>query len=39
MVLKEKKELKEELTIISLQIKKGEKILDKLNSKEKISNS
>ena len=36
---KEKKELKEELTIISLQIKKGEKILDKLNSKEKISNS
>jgi len=30
---KEKKELKEELAIISLQIKKGEKILDKLNSK------
>ena len=30
---KEKKELKEELAIISLQIKKGEKILDELNSK------
>ena len=29
---KEKKELKEELAIISLQIKKGEKILDELNS-------
>ena len=28
---KEKKELKEELAIISLQIKKGEKILDELN--------
>jgi len=28
---KEKKELKEELTIISLQIKKGEQLLDKLN--------
>ena len=36
---KEKKELKEELAIISLQIKKGEKILDKLYSKEKMSNS
>ena len=31
---KEKKELKEELAIITLQIKKGEKILDALNSKE-----
>jgi len=30
---KEKKELKEELAIITLQIKKGEKILDELNSK------
>jgi len=30
---KEKKDLKEELAIISLQIKKGEKILDELNSK------
>ena len=29
---KEKKELKEELAIITLQIKKGEKILDELNS-------
>jgi hypothetical protein len=29
---KEKKELKEELNIITLQIKKGEKILNKLNS-------
>jgi len=29
---KEKKELKEELAIISLQIKKGEKILHELNS-------
>ncbi len=28
---KEKKELKEELAIISLQIKKGEKILEQLN--------
>ena len=28
---KEKTELKEELAIISLQIKKGEKILDELN--------
>jgi cobalamin biosynthesis Co2+ chelatase CbiK len=28
---KEKKELKEELVIISLHIKKGEKILDELN--------
>ncbi len=28
---KEKKELKEELTIIILQIKKGKKILDELN--------
>ncbi len=28
---KEKKELKEELAIITLQIKKGEKILDELN--------
>ena len=28
---KEKAELKEELAIISLQIKKGEKILDELN--------
>ena len=28
---KEKKELKEELAIISLQIKKGEKILEDLN--------
>jgi hypothetical protein len=31
---KEKKELKEELTIITLQIKKGEKILDALNNKQ-----
>jgi len=31
--LKEKKELKEELAIISLQIKKGKKILNKLNNK------
>ena len=31
---KEKKELKEELAIITLQIKKGEKILDELNSKQ-----
>ena len=31
---KEKKELKEELTIITLQIKKGEKILDELNSED-----
>ena len=30
---KEKKELKEELAIISLQINKGEKILDELNTK------
>jgi len=30
---KEKKELKEELMIISLQIKKGNKMLDKLNAK------
>ena len=30
---KEKKELKEELAIITLQIKKGEKILDTLNTK------
>jgi len=29
---KERKELKEELNIITLQIKKGEKILNKLNS-------
>ena len=29
---KAKKELKEELDIITLQIKKGEKILDKLNA-------
>ena len=29
---KEKKELTEELDIISLQIKKGKKILDKLNA-------
>ncbi len=29
---KEKKELKEELAIISLQIKKGEMILDELNA-------
>ena len=29
---KEKKELKEELAIITLQIKKGEKILDELNA-------
>lgn len=29
---KELKELKEELAIITLQIKKGEKILDKLNT-------
>lgn len=29
---KEKKELKEELAIISLQIKKGTKILDELNT-------
>ena len=29
---KEKAELKEELAIISLQIKKGEKILDELNA-------
>lgn len=35
---KEKKELEEELTIISLQIKKGEKILNELNSQDsKIS--
>jgi len=35
---KEKKELKEELAIITLQIKKGEKILDELNSEDtKIS--
>ena len=32
---KEKKELKEELAIITLQIKKGEKILNELNSKNK----
>ncbi|WP_309496106.1 hypothetical protein [Sulfurovum sp.] len=32
---KEKKELKEELVIISLHIKKGENILDELNSKDK----
>jgi len=31
---KEKDALKEELTIITLQIKKGEKILDELNSKD-----
>ena len=31
---KEKKELKEELAIITLQIKKGEKILDELNSED-----
>ena len=31
---KELKELKEELTIISLQIKKGEKILDELDSSD-----
>ena len=30
---KESKELKEELAIITLQIKKGEKILDELNAK------
>jgi Mg2+ and Co2+ transporter CorA len=30
---KEKKELKEELAIITLQIKKGNKMLDKLNTK------
>ena len=30
---KEKKELKEELAIITLQIKKGEKILEELNTK------
>ena len=30
---KEKKELKEELAIITLQIKKGNKMLDKLNAK------
>ena len=29
---KEKKELNEELSIITLQIKKGEKILDELNA-------
>ncbi len=29
---KEKKELKEELSIITLQIKKGENILDELNA-------
>jgi len=29
---KEKKELNEELSIITLQIKKGEKILDRLNT-------
>ena len=35
---KEKKELNEELAIITLQIKKGEKILDELNSQDpKIS--
>ena len=31
---KEKKELKEELAIITLQIKKGEKILDELNAQD-----
>ena len=31
---KEKKELEEELAIISLQIKKGENILDELNAKD-----
>jgi hypothetical protein len=31
---KEKKELKEELAIITLQIKKGEKILDEFNSQD-----
>jgi hypothetical protein len=31
---KEKKELKEELEIITFQIKKGEKILNELNSQE-----
>ena len=35
---KEKRELKEELAIITLQIKKGEKILDELNS-QNIKNS
>jgi len=30
---KEKKELKEELAIITLQIKKGNKLLDELNTK------
>ena len=33
LVKKERIELKEELAIITLQIKKGEKILDELNSK------
>ena len=31
---KERKALKEELAIITLQIKKGEKILDELNTKD-----
>lgn len=31
---KEKKALKEELAIITLQIKKGEKLLDELNTKD-----
>ena len=31
---KERKELKEELAIITLQIKKGEKILDELNAQD-----
>lgn len=31
---KEKKELKEELAIITLQIKKGNKLLDELNTKK-----
>jgi len=36
---KKKKDLKEELAIITLQIKKGEKILDKLNMTVKPKNS
>jgi len=35
---KEKKELKEELAIITLQIKKGNKILDELNAQNSKNN-
>lgn len=35
---KEKKELKEELAIITLQIKKGNKILDELNAQNSKDN-